>query len=88
VETASVKIRKSCVRLKARFDFADLADTVTFYYKECDSWKQLGKPHQLRFMLDHFTGCRIGLFAYSTKESGGEAAFSDFIIETKKCKEV
>ena len=87
-ETASVKIRKSCVRLKARFDFADLADTVTFYYKECDSWKQLGKPHQLRFMLDHFTGCRIGLFAYSTKESGGEAAFSDFIIETKKCKEV
>lgn len=87
-EAACVRLRRSSVRLRVRFDFRDLTDIATFYYRDCDSWKQLGKPHQLRFMLDHFTGCRVGLFAYSTQSIGGEAAFMDFTISALESLEV
>ena len=30
------------------------------------------------FKMDHFTGCRVGLFAYATKEAGGIAEFGRF----------
>lgn len=40
---------------------------------------KMGESHKLRFRLDHFTGCRFGLFVMSEKNAGGSAAFSDFI---------
>ena len=40
---------------------------------------RIGSSHRLRFRLDHFTGCRFGLFVMSELAPGGTAAFSDFI---------
>ncbi len=55
-------------------------DTAVFYYNE----EQIGEPFKLKFMLDHFTGARFGLFVYSTVEAGGSATFSNFVYITKK----
>ena len=32
----------------------------------------------MAFALDHFTGCRFGLFLYAAEETGGSAAFREF----------
>ena len=64
-------------RLHARFDFTK--DTVQFVVLDSDEgWIEFGPPHQLVYRLDHFMGCRIGLFMYSTKETGGTAKFTGF----------
>lgn len=64
-------------RLHARFDFA--RDTVQFVLADGQAgWLEFGAPHQLVYRLDHFMGCRIGLFMYSTKEAGGSALFTGF----------
>ncbi len=65
------------VRLRMDFDFSDMKDTVEFF-ADIDGWRKLGESHKLYFKLDHFCGCRIALFLFSTKELGGEARFSDF----------
>ncbi len=73
------------VRLKLEADFTRMRDTVSFYYWKKDGersffgrWEKLGTEYGMRFGLDHFTGCRFGLAVYSTKETGGSAAFEDF----------
>jgi hypothetical protein len=40
-----------------------------------------GINHKLHFGLDHFTGCRFGLFNFATKQPGGKAIFNDFEYE-------
>lgn len=69
------------VTFKMECDFTKENDTVTFYYKFSDAseYKQLGVAKKMFFTLDHFTGCRFGLFNFSTKEIGGEALFTNFI---------
>ena len=58
-----------------------MADEAKFSYKEDESgWKNVETVHKLAFRLDHFTGARFGLFIYSTIVEGGEARFSDFIV--------
>lgn len=55
-------------------------DTALFFYsadKDASPTK-IGSSHKLRFVLDHFTGARYGLFVYSTKKVGGSATFSNF----------
>ncbi len=68
------------IRLRADVDFSNKKDTAVFSYAatDSDSFKPLGEPKRLLFKLDHFTGARFGLFAYSTKEIGGSAKFTDF----------
>lgn len=73
----------AAVRLRAEVDFIEMKDEVRFFYQTgCNEgetvWKQIGPVHKLYFKLDHFTGCRFGLFAYATKEIGGTAAFRAF----------
>lgn len=63
--------------LKANFD--DLQDKLDFFYQKDKHWVKFGASHDLKFRLDHFTGCRFGLFVYSTKTLGGEAVFKKFI---------
>ena len=64
-------------RLRADFDFD--ADTVRFSCVDAaGKCTAIGAPHQLVYRLDHFMGCRIGLFVYSTQAAGGSAWFSDF----------
>lgn len=82
-ETAAVPCDGTTVEICFRADFQDMKDTVTFYYKHDGQWKQLGKPHRLYFMLDHFTGCRAALFVYSTEKAGGTAVFRDFKLALK-----
>ena len=41
-------------------------------------WKPIGIAQKLYFKLDHFAGCRFGLFVYATKEIGGKGGFSRF----------
>ena len=64
-------------RLRADFDFDK--DTVQFScVNQAGERTAIGPVHQLVYRLDHFMGCRIGLFVYSTVEAGGTAAFRDF----------
>lgn len=87
-EWEAVRIEQSIVRLRIEVDFAQMKDEAKFFYcdKEyncedaCSSgvWKQIGIVQKLYFKLDHFAGCRFGLFVYATKEIGGKGGFSEF----------
>jgi beta-xylosidase len=78
-ESARIKTAGPVLRLRAEFDFRDLADTVRFFAEQDGAWTPLGGAHKLVYRLDHFTGARIGLFCYGTKETGGSAAFREFV---------
>ena len=68
------------IRLRVDLGFADMKDTAEFF-AGIGGWKRIGEPHRLYFKLDHFCGCRIALFLFSTRETGGEARFTDFRYE-------
>lgn len=70
------------VRLAADFDFN--CDTVQFGALLENAWLPVGAPHQLVYRLDHFMGCRIGLFVHATQEPGGAARFTDFTYLVKE----
>lgn len=69
------------IRLGLEADFENMKDTVTFFYEDESGRRQLGSSHRLYFKMDHFCGCRIGLFAYSTQRTGAVAGFSHFVYE-------
>ncbi|MDE6517851.1 MAG: family 43 glycosylhydrolase, partial [Acetatifactor sp.] len=69
------------VRMRISANFADMADTVEFAWKNGGCWEKVGERHKLYFRLDHFTGCRFALAVYATRESGGEAVFTDFVYQ-------
>ncbi len=77
-EFARVLIDTSEVRLKCHTDFTEKRDITEFFYWKQDRWEKLGITHRLYFKMDHFTGCRFGLFYFSTKEEGGYADFTKF----------
>ena len=67
------------IHLKIDFDFRDDADIARFYYSvDGAGWRAIGRPLQLTYTLDHFMGCRIGLFHYATREAGGYVDFDYF----------
>ena len=73
---ASIPIGKPVITLRMDVDFDHQTDEVQFYYQdENGEFVAFGDKMKLYFKLDHFTGCRAGLFVFSTKESGGEAGF-------------
>ncbi|MBO9599202.1 MAG: glycoside hydrolase 43 family protein [Cohnella sp.] len=80
-EYARIPISGDIVTLKGRGNFVNNADLCEFSYLDSGEWKRLGSPHRMIYKLDHFMGCRIGLFMFSTREIGGTAAFSDFQYE-------
>ncbi len=77
-EYARIPWDKKEARLRAVVRFAGHEGKVRFEYLDGSGWQPLGPEHTMAFALDHFTGCRFGLFLYSTKETGGEAGFSRF----------
>lgn len=85
-EYARISWNSSKVMLMVSTNFEDQIDMADFYYCEADEkqdknrleWKKLGISHKLYFKLDHFCGCRFGLFLFSTAETGGYADFSFF----------
>ncbi len=78
-EYARVPLESDKVTLKLRANFEDYTDEVEFYYQNNEEWVKLGITHKLYFKLDHFMGCRIGLFLFSTKKIGGKADFTNFV---------
>lgn len=77
-EYARIQVESPFVTLKASFNFIDNTDEAEFYYLQGTVWKKLGITQKLYFLLDHFMGCRIGLFLYSTQYMGGYADFKAF----------
>lgn len=71
----------SQIYLRIEANFGVYTDQAVFFYQKDDKWIQLGPEHSLYFKLDHFTGCRFGLFYYSTQEMGGNVEFADFRYE-------
>lgn len=76
---AWIPVESPVVTLKLRACFTDQIDEAEFFYLDGEKWVNTGVRHKLYFKLDHFTGCRFGLFLYSTEQIGGAADFSDFI---------
>jgi len=82
---AEVPMTGDTVTFRAVCDFQTGRDLARFYYSEEEEVEgetrrffKLGDNHMLYFKLDHFVGCRFGLFLFSTKETGGVAEFSKF----------
>lgn len=72
------------VCLKIIFDSRSGRDLSHYYVLDSSSetWLKFGEQ-ELFWKLDHFTGCRIGLFYYSTLCIGGECSFSNFTFSTE-----
>ena len=81
---AKVPVDGDTVSLRAVCDFTPGKDTAEFYFETGQNgYEKLGETHKLYFKLDHFVGCRFGLFLLSTIETGGVAEFSDFRYRTE-----
>ena len=80
-EAVPIPSERGClrIRLKVEVNFTEMKDEARFYYWNGEDWKAIGPVHRLYFTMDHFTGCRFGLFVYSTEETGGTAGFSEFV---------
>lgn len=71
-----VRIKDSTVKLYVSYSCE--GDIARFYYESDGEKIEIGNGKKLRFMLDHFTGCRYGLFYYSTAVEGGKTDFLNF----------
>lgn len=80
-ERALLPLETDVVTLRAAFDFS--CDQVQFSYERAGVFVDVGKPHKLVYRLDHFTGCRIGLCAFSSQSTGGDAVFSNFVYQVQ-----
>lgn len=78
VEYEKVKISSPVVTLRCCLDFENKKDEARFFYRDGDTWRPLGISQKMYFKMDHFTGCRFGLFLYSTEKTGGVADFMKF----------
>jgi beta-xylosidase len=72
--------------LKVQMCFDDMLDEATFYYLANTEWQKIGINQKLYFGLDHFVGCRFGLFIYSTKKISGKASFRHFVYNQSEPK--
>ena len=86
-EEEAVPVTGDTFRLRVTAEFTEMKDEVRFAYLDGTEWKPLGPVHKMKYRLDHFTGYRFALFVYSTAETGGSAAFSDFIYTKQEEKE-
>jgi beta-xylosidase len=85
IEVARVPLPGNKVHLRMECDLKDGADSVSFAYSfDGKSWMPIGKPHQLRYDLVHFMGCRFGLFNFATKSPGGYVDFDSFRVSDKR----
>ena len=82
-EDFAAEWKENTIRIRLEADFTDMKDTVSFYLKEGWFWKKLPVTRKVAFRLDHFTGCRLGLTVYSTKQSGGSGTFGDFAYHSR-----
>ena len=77
-----IELDESAVRLRLKVIFSGedgTEDTAFCAIDRGKGFEKIGQPHKLSFRLDHFTGCRFGLFIYSEEKTGGEAGFKNFV---------
>ena len=79
MERECIPVENTKIHLKIEANFQKMKDETVFYFDDGQGFKQIGIRKKLYFKLDHFSGCRFGLFVYATKETGGKASFTDFI---------
>ena len=85
LEYGRVEWPGGAIELRVELDFADMRDEARFSYRAIDGeWKPIGAVQKLYFGLDHFVGCRIGLFLYSTRNPGARARFADFRYDPER----
>ncbi len=65
-------------RLRADVSFEGMEGSVRFSCDKGGEFEPLGPAHKMEFALDHFVGCRFGLYMYSTTQTGGSAKFTSF----------
>lgn len=70
------------VRLRMSAHFGGEKEFVQFSYwkKNTNSWETIGKEQEVTFALDHFTGCRVGLFQMATENVGGIAKMREYVF--------
>ncbi len=78
IEEFAQPLEAEKVTLRATADFTNGKDMAAFSYRVGWRFAPAGPEHKLAFRLDHFTGCRFGLFCFSTAKPGGEAVFEAF----------
>lgn len=78
-EYARIMLPDAKVTLRATGDFSMAKSTISFYYLDGKKWQKFGIDVNPVFDLKHFVGVRVGLCAYSTRITGGKAAFSNFV---------
>ena len=84
---AKIPVEGTKVTFRAECDFDIGKDTAEFFWGMSEQeaeFKKLGDTHKLFFKLDHFVGCRFGLFLFSTEQTGGVAEFETFRYYVKK----
>ena len=74
---AKEQVSGSSLTVRVICDFTK--DQAKCFVVTDEGLKQIGTPHDLRFRLDHFTGCRFALSCFSTVKSGGTAVFRNFV---------
>lgn len=77
-ESVPVKIENASCRIRMKFDFENMRDEVCFLYEDCGVFKPVGQAKHMRFSLKHFVGVRAALVVYSTEQTGGRGAFSNY----------
>ena len=80
VEQVRIAWTQPHIRLRAEMHFSAERDIATLFYWNGSAWEQLGGEYPLEFLLEHFVGHRFALCIQSTREAGGEAAFSHFVL--------
>ena len=70
---------KKTARFRAEVSFEGFRGSVRFPFLKGEAWELIGPAHEMQFRLDHFVGCRFGLYLYATRETGGSAAFRKFM---------
>ncbi|CAM3368524.1 glycoside hydrolase 43 family protein [Marinicrinis lubricantis] len=72
ITAVQMKYEREQVYLRIDFNFEDNIDLAYFYYSADGlHWTLAGRPLQLKYTLDHFMGCRIGIFHYAAMQPGG-----------------
>lgn len=72
-----IALKGFSARLGISFEFGAGKDFAEFYVIDGER-KKIGEKHKMTFDLKHFTGCRFGLFCYTSGEEKGSAVFRDF----------
>ena len=78
-ERERLELDSPILQVKAKAHFGNHPEYGEFFINIKGEWRKIGENNNLVFDLNHFTGARFGLFAYSTEVTGGSAAFDDFI---------